>query len=139
MSDMSRCTPEEWAAFWKIGQLMGIASPEFAGRVNLAREVGLLDALLQGDLETAERLASEAIAILSGQIHSEHPLVRTHIPMSLAQSGQPVAGEPHGQACMDQSPSSSLPGLVGTSRLANGGAEVTSLPQTPTPTAEGRR
>jgi len=74
MSDRAtKCTPEEWAAFWKIGQIRAIASPGFAAQVNLARAEGLLESLLLGDSDMVARRASELIASLSAQIRPEYP------------------------------------------------------------------
>lgn len=63
-------TPEEWTAFWKMGQIREIASPGFANRVALAREVGLLAPMLAGDSEAVAKRASELLATLSDQIQS---------------------------------------------------------------------
>lgn len=73
MSD--QCLPEEWAAFWKIGQIRALASPGFAAQVNLARAEGLLVPILEGDLGSVEKLASELLAALSAQIHSKCQLI----------------------------------------------------------------
>jgi hypothetical protein len=51
-------------------EIKGIASPGFARRVNLARELGLLTPLIEGDWEAVERVASESISSLSALIHS---------------------------------------------------------------------
>jgi hypothetical protein len=136
-SSDARCTHEEWTAFWKIGQIRGIASLEFAGRVSLARELGLLDALLQGDLAMAEKLASEAISTLSAQIRSQYQLTRTHSDRLPVDSGQPGGVESLGQTCMDQA-SSSLPGVCGNHKVAEGEAGVIPPPQTPSPTGGDR-
>ena len=80
MSDdrAQECTPEEWYAFWKIGQIREIASPGFAYRANLARELGLLDAILAGQEEEARQHALEWIAVLSAQIRWVYPTVQPH-------------------------------------------------------------
>src|SRR5271154_4382714 len=64
---------EEWRAYWKLLQIDGIASPEFANRIDLARELGLLAPLLAGDQETLKRLAAECKERLSAQIHWVYP------------------------------------------------------------------
>jgi hypothetical protein len=61
---------EEWRAYRKLLEIKGIASPGFARRVNLARELGLLTPLIEGDWEAVERVASESISSLSALIHS---------------------------------------------------------------------
>jgi hypothetical protein len=40
MDKMPECSPEEWAAFWKIGQIKAIASLGFAAQVSLAHAEG---------------------------------------------------------------------------------------------------
>jgi hypothetical protein len=65
----NRCSDDEWRAYWRIGQIREIASPGFAYRVNLARELGLLAPLLAGDSDKVATVASECIESLSAQIH----------------------------------------------------------------------
>jgi hypothetical protein len=62
-------TDAEWEAYWIIGQIKEIASPGFAHRLEIAREEGLLEPLLAGDLDRVAQLASERIKFLSAQIH----------------------------------------------------------------------
>ena len=71
--DQPRCTDDEWRAYWQLLQIKGLTSPGFVCRVNLAHELGLLTPLLAGDLDTAEKLASERIEYLSAQIRWVYP------------------------------------------------------------------
>jgi hypothetical protein len=64
---------DEWQAYGKLLQIKGLASPGFAYRVNLARELGLLTPLLAGDWDTVERVASECTESLSAQIRWVYP------------------------------------------------------------------
>jgi len=67
------CTDDEWRAYWRLLQTKGLTSPGFVCRINLAHELGLLTPLLAGDLDTAEKLASEHIKSLSAQIRWVYP------------------------------------------------------------------
>jgi hypothetical protein len=97
MSASDQCSPEEWTAFWKMGQIREIASPGFAGRVVLAHEEGLLSLILAGDLESVEKRASELLTILSAQIHSEYRPIPDGNPRqeeSLVEISTPSLAEP---------------------------------------------
>ena len=81
MSESGKCTSEELAAFWKIGQIKEIIAPGFAYRVNLAREEGLLDAILAGQTEEVRERASKSIAALSVRVRWRYPPGSPHSEM----------------------------------------------------------
>lgn len=67
-----RCSKEEWAAFVRIGDLEEIASPRFARLAKLARDEGLLEAMLVNDSEEVVRRVSELSTYLAALIRSQY-------------------------------------------------------------------
>jgi hypothetical protein len=63
--------PETWRAFFSIGDVEEIASPGFGRRVRIARELGLLDKLLQDDQEALSEYASDVKSRIMAQLFSE--------------------------------------------------------------------
>ena len=85
-NETQTATLEEWAAYWKMGQIREIASPGFADRVALAREVGLLAPMLEGDSAEVAKRVSELLATLAAQIRSQYQPTHSGIPILSAPS-----------------------------------------------------
>lgn len=65
-------TKTEWDAFWRIGQITEIAEPGFWNRVKIAREEGLLEAILADQAQVVQERAKVAIAALSERIRLQY-------------------------------------------------------------------
>ena len=76
----AKCSPEEWLAFVKIGQIREVLSPRFVQLINLARAEGLLEGLLEGDSEMVQRRGSELLSCLAARINTDYSITQKSTP-----------------------------------------------------------